>query len=115
MKHEMKLQNEPFVAIKNGTKTIEMRLYDEKRKLVKVGDIIEFTNITTEEKIITQVEHLYLYPSFEELYNNHNKTELGYKQNEKAVPTDMTKYYSFQEQEKYGVVGIKVKLIFKLS
>ena len=31
MKHEMKLNNEPFERIKNGTKTIEMRLNDEKR------------------------------------------------------------------------------------
>ncbi|MBB1548964.1 MAG: DUF3850 domain-containing protein [Clostridiales bacterium] len=31
MKHEMKLNNEPFERIKNGTKTIELRLNDEKR------------------------------------------------------------------------------------
>ena len=111
MKHDMKLQNEHFVAIKNGTKTIEMRLYDEKRKLVNLGDIIEFTNITTGEKITAQVEHLYLYPSFEELYKNHNKIDLGYKQNEIASPKDMSKYYPQEEQEKFGVVGIKIKLI----
>ena len=34
MKHEMKLNNGPFEQIKNGTKTIELRLYDEKRKLL---------------------------------------------------------------------------------
>lgn len=33
MKHQMKLNNEPFESIKNGTKTIELRLYDEKRRL----------------------------------------------------------------------------------
>ena len=31
MKHEMKLNNEPFERIKNGTKTIELRVNDEKR------------------------------------------------------------------------------------
>ncbi len=111
MQHEMKLQNEPFIAIKKGVKTIEMRLYDEKQKLVKEGDIIEFTNTTTGEKITTQVEHLYLYTNFAELYKNHNKTELGYKQNEHASPKDMSKYYPQEEQEKFGVVGIKIKLI----
>lgn len=30
MKHEMKLNNEAFERIKNGTKTIELRLNDEK-------------------------------------------------------------------------------------
>ena len=40
----MKLQPGPFEAIKNGTKTIEMRLWDEKRKHITVGDTIEFVN-----------------------------------------------------------------------
>ena len=51
MKHEMKLNNEPFINIKNGTKTIELRLNDEKRRLLKVNDLIEFTNRETNEKL----------------------------------------------------------------
>lgn len=43
----MRLHNSPFKLIKNGTKTIELRLNDEKRKLIKVGDIIRFTNRVT--------------------------------------------------------------------
>ena len=31
--HEMRLHNSPFQLIKSGTKTIEMRLNDEKRQL----------------------------------------------------------------------------------
>ena len=42
MLHEMKLQNGPFNSIKNGKKTIELRLYDEKRQKVKIRDKIEF-------------------------------------------------------------------------
>ena len=38
--HEMRLHNEPFVLIKDGTKTIELRLNDEKRRQIKVGDYI---------------------------------------------------------------------------
>lgn len=30
MKHEMKLNNDPYTSIKEGTKTIELRLNDEK-------------------------------------------------------------------------------------
>ena len=50
MKHEMKLNNGPFERIKNGTKTIELRLNDEKRQLLKIKDLIEFTNRTNDEK-----------------------------------------------------------------
>ena len=40
--HEMRLNNGPFELIKNGTKTIEIRLNDEKRSLIKEGDIIAY-------------------------------------------------------------------------
>ena len=49
MDHQMKLNPVPFENIKIGSKDIEMRLNDEKRKLVKVGDYIRFTNIETGE------------------------------------------------------------------
>ena len=43
MLHKMKLNKSPFERIKNGTKTIEFRLFDEKRQQIKVGDKIEFS------------------------------------------------------------------------
>ena len=47
--HEMRLHNSPFKLIKSGTKTIEMRLNDEKRQLIKVGDSIKFIYREDEE------------------------------------------------------------------
>lgn len=113
MKHEMKLNNEPFECIKNGTKTIELRLNDEKRKLLTVGDYIEFANRVTNEKLLVEVIYLFKYNSFEELYKHFNKIEMGYSINEEANPKDMEKYYSKEEQEKYGVLGIKIKKLTK--
>lgn len=113
MKHEMKLNNEPFECIKNGTKTIELRLNDEKRKLLTVGDYIEFTNRVTNEKLLVEVIDLFKYNSFEELYKHFNKIEMGYSINEEANPKDMENYYSKEEQEKYGALGIKIKKLTK--
>lgn len=113
MKHEMKLNNEPFECIKNGTKTIELRLNDEKRKLLTVGDYIEFTNRVTNEKLLVEVIDLFKYNSFEELYKHFNKIEMGYSINEEANPKDMENYYSKEEQEKHGVLGIKIKKLTK--
>ena len=45
MIHKMKLNQSPFDRIKNGTKTVEFRLYDDKRKQIKVGDKIEFSKL----------------------------------------------------------------------
>ena len=111
MKHEMKLNNGPFKNIKNGTKTIELRLNDEKRQLLKIKDLIEFTNRETLEQLLVEIENLYHYPSFEELYKHFDKVAMGYKEDEKADPKDMEEYYSKEEQEKYGVLGIEIKKV----
>lgn len=111
MTHFMKLKNEPFMSIKNGLKTIEMRLFDEKRKQIKVGDTIEFTNIVSLEKLKVKVIALHKFKNFEELYSHFNKTQLGYKQTENASPNDMNQYYTNDDIEKYGVLGIEIKTI----
>ena len=111
MKHEMKLNNGPFMNIKNGTKTIELRLNDEKRQLLKIKDLIEFTNRETLEQMLVEIKNLYHYPSFEELYNHFDKVAMGYKEDEEANPKDMEEYYSKEEQEKYGVLGIEIKKV----
>jgi ASC-1-like (ASCH) protein/ADP-ribose pyrophosphatase YjhB (NUDIX family) len=111
MLHKMKLQDDPFKKISDGTKTIEMRLYDEKRKKVKAGDLIEFTNIESNEKLVTRVTNVYRYKDFNELYENHDKVSLGYNEVEEANPSDMLLYYSNYDIEKYGAVGIELKLL----
>ena len=42
MTQKMNLNPEPFEMIFSGQKTIELRLNDEKRQMIKVGDMIEF-------------------------------------------------------------------------
>ena len=56
MLHKMKLNEGPFERIKNGTKTIEFRLYDEKRQQIKVGDKIEFSKLPDlQEKLLVDI------------------------------------------------------------
>lgn len=107
----MRLHNEPFKLIKDGSKNIELRLNDEKRQLISVGDKITFENRSDGDTIKTEVVELHKYPSFEELYKHFDKVSMGYKEDEEAAPKDMEQYYSSEEQSKYGVVGIEVELI----
>lgn len=111
MLHNMKLRNKPFNSIKNGLKTIEMRLYDEKRKLINVGDNILFTNIETSDALQVQVINIKAYHNFNELYKNYDKISLGYGDSEIYDPNDMDIYYTKEEQDKYGVVAIEIKLV----
>ena len=111
MTHQMKLQSAPFLAIKSGRKKIEMRLFDEKRSLIKVGDMVEFTDVKTGEKLLCTVVNMHRYPTFADLYANHTKEEIGYTEGEQADPADMLAYYSQEEIARYGVVGIELTLL----
>lgn len=114
MKHVMRLNSQPFEMIKNGEKTIELRLYDEKRKNVQVGDEIEFIHSLDEnQRLRCRVLKLYLFSSFEELHANLPLLKCGYtlENISSACPKDMETYYSREEQEEYGVVGIELKVL----
>lgn len=104
----MRLHPEPFEKIKNGTKIIEMRLFDEKRQKIQIGDKIEFENRANGDKVSAIVMALYRFSSFEELYRALNKRDLGYEDDEEAKPEDMSQYYSEDDIRQYGVVGIEI-------
>lgn len=110
MLHEMRLYQEPFDKIKSGNKSVEMRLNDKKRRLLNVGDIIIFTNTITGETIETEIIALHKFENFEQLYNAFDKELLGYSKAEKAIYEDMLEYYSKENIEKYGTLGIEIKL-----
>lgn len=111
MTHFMNLRRNPFVKIREGKKTVELRLFDEKRSAIAVGDNIMFTNLDSGEKIQCIVTSLYRYPSFEELYRHHDKVSIGYDTDEEADPNDMLDYYPKEKIEKYGVLGIGIKML----
>ena len=108
--HKMKLNAAPFEMIKSGKKTIELRLYDEKRKQIKVGDEIVFTNNTTAETLNVTVVKLHRFDRFEDLYKSLPLLKCGYTTENinTAHPSDMEEYYSVDEQNKYGVLGIEL-------
>ena len=86
MLHTMKLKQEPFEKIRNGDKTIELRLYDEKRQQVQVGDFIELCLIDNpREKLQTRVTALHRFDSFQKLYASLPKEKLGYKNHMKYL------------------------------
>ena len=114
--HIMRLNNRPFQLIYIGNKTIELRLFDEKRQLIEAGDIIKFINTADENNtLLVEVVELHIYKDFIELYNNLPLLKCGYTEQDidSADPKHMEKYYSQEQQSKYGVVGIEIKVVGK--
>ena len=114
MVHYMNLNPQPFSMIADGTKTIELRLLDEKRSLISVGDTLIFTNTADNTRILTcKVKALHRFANFAELYRSLPLDKCGYLPNElaTAAPEDMEAYYSVEKQKLYGVIGIELELI----
>lgn len=111
MEHRMNLWDSPFRHIKQGTKTVEMRLNDEKRRLISPGDMIIFTNADTQEEIKVVVSNVNTFKNFAELYSNYDSIAIGYEEHEIAHPDDMLLYYSKEKIEQYGVMAIEIRLI----
>lgn len=107
MIHKMKLLESPFKRIKDGTKTVEFRLYDEKRQMIKVGDKIEFSKLPElEEKILVEVVDLYKEDSFKELFKKVLIDEEDIKKHMDVIYNIYTK----EQEKEFGVLGIKIKL-----
>jgi len=107
----MKLRPSPFNKIASGEKTFELRLYDEKRRKIRVSDTIVFA-CTDDERIITaKVKALHRFDSFKELYASLPLERCGYRDASKADPGDMDEYYPREKQEKYGAVAIEIELM----
>lgn len=76
--HQLTLATEPFNAITSGNKTIESRLYDEKRQKIQIGDQIIFTNRDNPSQTATvKVIGLLRYATFHDLFSHNDPRKFG--------------------------------------
>lgn len=113
MKHEMKIQPEYYNFILNGTKRIEIRLFDEKRQQIKIGDVIKFLKEPElNESFNAKVIGLLRYNSFEEMFKDFDISILSDESMTKdELISVLEQFYTKEKQEKYGVLGIRIELM----
>lgn len=113
--HRMHLDPQAFAAMEDERKTIELRLYDKKRRRIQAGDVIRFESTDDETDVLfARVTGMRFFASFDELYAALPLTACGYAPEELAAasPRDMDKYYAPEDQKKWGVVGIELSFDF---
>ena len=109
--HQMNLQSKYFDFIKNGTKRIELRLYDEKRQQIKLGDSIEFSK-SKNEKFKVRVIGLLRYETFSDLFNDFNISVLAdQSMTKQELLNVLQEFYTPEKQAQYGVLGIRLELL----
>lgn len=114
MIHNMKLCEKPFNAMKIGYKSIELRLFDEKRQKLQIGDSIEFSMIENEnQKLVKKISAIHHFKDFNELFSSLpllkcGETPFTFRD---ARAENMEKFYSKEKQQKYSVIGIEFEEI----
>ena len=108
---EMNLQPKYFDFMKDGTKRIELRLYDEKRSQIELGDIIEFSK-SENDKLKAEVIGLLRYNSFKDLFEDFGISILA----DASMTKDellgvLSEFYAPEKQSEYGVIGIRLKML----
>ncbi len=114
MVYMMKLKNDPFRKIQIKEKTVELRLYDYKRRRLDIGDEIIFTNLDNDcEELAVRVKALYRYGSFEDLFSEISPEQCGFRKEAtiEEAASKMLKYYSEEQIRIFSVLGIKIELI----
>lgn len=107
----MGLQPKYYDFLESGTKRIELRLYDEKRRAIEIGDVIEFAKSET-EKLRAEVVGLLRYGSFRDLFEDFPVEILADESMTKEeLLRDLEEFYTPEKQAEFGVVGIRIKLL----
>ncbi len=112
MKHNMRLINEAYNNVINGTKRVEIRLLDEKRSKLKIGDTITFTNYDDSSKSFdTEIINLLVFNDINEVLSNYDISLLLSKSTKKEDLINIfNSIYSIEERNKYKIICIEFKI-----
>lgn len=109
--HTMELQPAYFESFRRGEKEIEVRCMDEKRKNIRIGDVIQFQK-SNGAYFKARVCELIVCDSFGELYERVSPQELGCAgQTRREFINSMRQIYTLSRERELGVVGIRIELL----
>lgn len=106
--HDLKLIAKYFDLIKEGKKIYELRMNDDKRKEIKIGDEVCFLKEPyLKEYLYKKVVNLHYFKDFKELSENINVKLTGFDSKGELIET-MENIYK-DKLSKYKVVAIEIK------
>ncbi|MFS1516265.1 ASCH domain-containing protein [Bacillus sp. SCS-151] len=111
MLHRMGLYKVYLQAIKDGNKTVEVRLNDQKRRNIKIGDTIEFVSVPeADESLRVNVTGLKNYHTFKDMYEDIPLKDFdceGWTMKDLLEGT--YGIYTLEQEERWGVLAISIK------
>ena len=109
----MKLNSEMFDKVKSGKKTYEVRLLDEKRQKIGIGDTIIFKREPDLiDGVVVKVVDAKVFPSFEHMAMTLSLASVGFENKDaRQVARYYHKIYTKQDEAQYGVVAFRIELL----
>lgn len=109
----MHLADEYFDLIKSGEKIFEIRINDEKRQKIEVGDTILFKRQSNSlDGLVVKIIERRQFNSFKEMISRLDFNDIGMSgKDPEEVLQLYQSFYSKDEEEKYGVVAFKLQLM----
>lgn len=113
MHYFMGLYDSPFDLMSSGEKTVDVRLYDRKRRLLSVGDMITFNKLTNPlEDITVRVKKLTQFSTFKELFETIPASDIGHKgRTVDELLNETYALYSPEKESEWGTLAIEVEKV----
>ena len=107
------LDSDVFHIVEDGSKDVEVRVNDQKRRQLKVGDTLLFLKRPDDdEEIKAVVDKLVLFSNFEEVIDAYDMGRIYLKDTSREDYLQlMSRFYSREEVENNGVVAIEFHTI----
>lgn len=106
----MSLRPEYYEMVRSGEKDIELRLYDEKRRRMRNGDMLLIYNSQNRNDYIrAKIVHLHIARSFADLATKISMPRTGFA-SLNALMSAISKFYDAEIESKYGIVGIELEI-----
>lgn len=105
-----RIRKKYFDLIKHKEKTIELRLFVEKRKLIKINDKITFISIETKEELKAKVINLYKAKNFKKLSQIIDIEKTCFKTLVELI-INISEFYTVEKINSIGVLGIEIELL----
>ena len=108
MEMKFHLHADVFEIVKNGKKDIEVRINDEKRRKLNIGDTLIFLKRPNDdEEIRAKVVSLEYYDYFHNLVDHYDMERIYLKgYTKEQYLEEMKRFYTMEEQRDNGVVAI---------
>ncbi len=108
MKYSIDVHEFSFNKIKNGNRKIAVNLFDKNSQKIKINDILDIRNISTNERLNCIVKGIAFFDNFDDLIEALTPQSLGYN-NKTEVLVRLNRIFTKELQQSLNAVAFFIE------